>query len=134
MVTAYERKLKVDGKNIVAKFRITLGGQKVLKEKYDTEILNLIFQAIDNAEIMADIFGEALTYKGNENEITDGEEMYDVLVDNGIAGVGDFAEILFGIATKSGLVSESDAQAFVAKAKGLMDDIIGQLNTTEKNE
>ena len=124
MVTAYERKLKVDGKNIVAKFRITLGGQKVLKEKYDTEILNLIFQAIDNAEIMADIFGE----------ITDGEEMYDVLVDNGIAGVGDFAEILFGIATKSGLVSESDAQAFVAKAKGLMDDIIGQLNTTEKNE
>lgn len=134
MTTTYEKKLKIDGKNITARFRLTLGGQRALKEKYDSEMLNLIFQAIDNAEIMADIFGEALSYRGNENEITDGEEMYDILVDNGIAGVGDFAEILFGIATKSGLVSESDAQAFVNKAKGLMDDIIGALDTPEKNE
>lgn len=134
MNNVFERKLKIDGKNITAKFRITLGGQRALKEKYDGEVLNLIFQAIDNAEIMADVFTEALNYRGNENQITDGEEMYDLLVDNGCAGVGDFAEILFGIAAKSGIVSESDAQSFINKAKGLMDDIIGSLDAPVKNE
>ena len=134
MNNVFEKKLKADGKNITAKFRLTLGGQRALKEKYDEEVMGIIFRAIDDPEIMADIFTESLNYRGNENQITDGEEMYDLLVDNGMAGVGDFSELLFGIATKSGIVSEEDAQSFIAKAKGLMGDIIGSLDAPVKNE
>ena len=133
MNRVYEKKLKSEGHNITARFRITLGGQKVLKEKYDDEIMSIIFKALDNAEIMADVFEQALTFRGNDNQITDGEEMYDLLVDNGVSGIGDFADILFGIAAKSGIVSDADAEAFAKKAKGMMDDIIVSLDEPAKN-
>lgn len=128
----YEKKLKVGNKTETVKFRITLGGQKTLKEKYDQEILGILFMAVENAEMAADIFTEALNYRGNDNTITDGEEMYDLLVDNGVCGVGGFAEILFGIAAESGLVSKTEADTFVKKATGVMSEVLGALdNETE---
>lgn len=130
----YDKKLKIGNKTEVAHFRITLGGQKALKEKYEEEILGIIFMAVENAEMAADIFTEALNYRGNENTITDGEEMYDLLVDNGVSGVGGFAEILFGIAASSGLVTKEEADSFIKKASGVMDEVLGTLNEPAKNE
>lgn len=53
----------------------------------------------------------ALNYKDNDNEITDGEQFYDLLVENGRNGAEDFAKVLTDIAVNSGIIKKDQANS-----------------------
>jgi hypothetical protein len=108
------------------RLRLNIGGQRRLKEKYKNTPLAVLMLATQDSVIAADVLNEALNWKGedNTNSIRSGEEFYDLLVDTGAsAGVVDMAELLIGIGTASGLVSEAQGSSFTAKFHDRVDDI-----------
>ena len=118
----YELKLKKDTDTIDIDLRLTLGSQLKLKKKYNENALATIFGSLDDPEKMVSVFNEALNFKGNENVIKDGEELYDLIADNDLGGVSGFQEILSGIARESGLLSEKEREAVKAQTEKLFDD------------
>lgn len=101
-----------DGEQIELKLRINLLGVKNLQNKYiknKTDVLaDVVMNSITDPTVMADIFKEALNYKGNENTIHSGEELYDLLVDNKYRGSFEFIKIMGGISVVSGILSEDE--------------------------
>lgn len=124
MLNTYEITLE-NGKNTVTvALRITIGGQINLKKKLKKEsALDCIFGAIDSPETMAEVLTEALNFKGNENTITTGYELYDILVDNGYAGPESFVPLLTSIAQTSGIISEKQKKMVDNKAIGITEEI-----------
>lgn len=118
----YELNLKRDGEPVKVNLRLTLGSQLTLKKKYNENALSTIFGALDDPEKMVTVFNQALNYKDNENEITDGAELYDLIADNDLGGVTGFQEILSGIARESGLLTEKEKAAVNAQAEKLFDE------------
>lgn len=93
----------------IAKLRLTLKSQKLLREKYpDEAVLSAILSAVDEPEDMEYLLTLALNFEGNDNEIKDGAELYDLLVDNGYCGQEDFMGLAIEIAKNAGLVSQDD--------------------------
>ena len=107
MRKSYDITLDRDGEEIPVQLRLTLGSQMTLKKKYKRTAFATIMDAMDDAEVCADVLGEALTFKGNENTIKDGAELYDLLVDNGYAGYDGIGGLLLGVAAESGIITES---------------------------
>ncbi|MCC8099231.1 MAG: hypothetical protein LIO78_04080 [Clostridiales bacterium] len=100
--------LRVGGQDY--RLRLTLGGQKRLKERFAEETLQTVLSAAGDGECMAALLGEALSWEGSGNPITDGEAFYDLLVDCGYAGQEAFGGLAFDIAACSGLISEGQAR------------------------
>lgn len=90
-------------------FRLTAGAQKELEKRFNATGLQLILESAADAEKMTAILGASANYKGNENPTVDGETIYDLLVDDGVAGEDGFFEISLGIAVASGIMSEKNA-------------------------
>lgn len=134
-----EIKLKVNGVDKKFHLRLTAGGQKILKEKYEENMLATLMGAVDDIDRATDILGIALGYKDNDNEITDGEEFYDLLVENDRNGAEDFAKVLTDIAVNSGIIKKDQANSVVnsinATYKTMFDSLeekaaeIGQVPT-----
>lgn len=131
-MNAYTTKIKVDGKETKLSFRLTLKGQMALKEKYEESAVTTIMSSVDDAEKYATVLTEALNYKGNENTITDGEELYDILVDNGYAGTEDFMRLGVEIGVASGLLSKAQGEKIVKMAAGIIDDALDEAEPEAK--
>lgn len=101
-----------DGEQIELKLRINLLGVKNLQKKYikskNDLLADVVMNSITDPTVMADIFKEALNYKGNENTIHSGEELYDLLVDNKYRGSFEFMKLMGGISVVSGIISEDE--------------------------
>lgn len=113
------------------KLRLTWMGQMNLKKKYKAEALAVIFDAIADIEKAADVFTQALTYKGSENTIKKGEDLFDALVDDGMAGYEGMAKILSGIAVASGVITEKKADQIVSYMIKQMDGTFDELEAEE---
>lgn len=100
--------IKLD--NETYRLRLTLGGQKRLKQRFGEEITQTVLSALGDGETMAALLGEALNWEDSGNKITDGEEFYDLLVDNGYAGQEGFGGLALDLAAVSGLFSEKQAK------------------------
>lgn len=93
----------------VVKLRLTLRGQKAIREKYpDDSVLTTIMDAVDDPEAMDLVLSQALNFDGNDNKIRSGEVLYDLLVDNGYEGQEDFLGLMMDIAKGAGLVTKDD--------------------------
>lgn len=57
-----EVKLKVDGVEKKFHLRLTAGGQKNLKEKYDENMLATLMSAVDDIDRAVDILDASLNY------------------------------------------------------------------------
>lgn len=86
--------------------RLTIAAQLRLKNKFHQESIDTILEAANDLDKLLAVFDEALNYKDNENGEMTGEDLYDVLVDNGVKGTDAFANILFEIANASGILSD----------------------------
>lgn len=141
MRSSYDITLEKGDSRIKICLRLTLGGQINLKKKYKEATgadgvktaLNVIFAAMDDAEIMAGVFTEALCYPGNENTIKDGMELYDLMVDNGYCGSESFVPILTGIAVSSGLLSQDKKDAIDRMAQRKVEEEISAAQEISKN-
>lgn len=130
MRNSYELTLKNGKNDITVNFRLTFGGQIALKKKFPKEsdgkngnegALQIIFAAMDDAEVMVGVFTEALNFVGNENPITNGEELYDLLVDNGYKSSASFVPILTAIANVSGLITDKQKDVIDTMAQNRLD-------------
>ncbi len=101
--------LTVDGREV--RLRLTMGGQLALREQYGEETLPVLLScATDTARLCA-LLTQCLTWPGNENAVTDGMQLYDLLVDEGWQGSERFAALQFDLASVSVLLTQEQAQA-----------------------
>ena len=75
-----------------------------------------VMDALDDLQKQAALFGAALTYKGNPNEITEGFDLIDMLADAGYTPVG-VKELIIELAVTAGVISNGDAAKVVAAIK-----------------
>lgn len=100
-------KLEIGGNTV--KLRLTLRGQKAIREKYpEDSVLSTIMDAVDDPDAMDLVLTQALTFDGNDNKIHSGEKLYDLLVDDGYEGQEDFLGLMMDIAKNAGLVTQDD--------------------------
>lgn len=121
---SYELKLGKD----TFKLRLTLAGQKALMEKNpDTPILAIIVSAVDDPIDMENLLTEALNWDGNKNSVTNGAELYDLMVDAGYCGAKKFMEVVLGIAHNAGLLEESERSKVSRAIKQQLDSTFDSL-------
>lgn len=108
--------------------RLTLGGQKRLKERFSEETLQTVLAAAGDGETMAAVLTEALDWEGSGNPMTDGEALYDLLVDSGYAGQEAFGALAFDLAACSGLISEKQARALKKTLAEAVEAAFAQLD------
>lgn len=68
-------------------FRLTALAQKEMERKFKAPAMQIMFQAVDDIEKMTYLLGVAANYKGNDNPTTDGDDIYNLLVDDGVCGL-----------------------------------------------
>ncbi|MCD8007932.1 MAG: hypothetical protein LUF68_03180 [Clostridiales bacterium] len=100
--------LRLDGQKL--RLRLTVAGQRTLREKFDEEPLQIILSAAMDGERMAALLEEALNWRGNDNGITDGEALYDLLVDEGWSGQVRYGALALDIAAQSALGRDLQAE------------------------
>ena len=89
--------------------------------------MQIMFQAVDDIEKMTYLLGVAANYKGNDNPTTDGDDIYNLLVDDGVCGQDGFFEVACKIAIASGIMSEDFAGKTVEAIKKELDSIISSI-------
>lgn len=119
----YDRIL--DGKQY--SFRLTALAQKEMERKFKAPAMQIMFQAVDDIEKMTYLLGVAANYKGNDNPTTDGDDIYNLLVDDGVCGQDGFFEVACKIAIASGIMSEDFAGKTVEAIKKELDSIISSI-------
>lgn len=92
------------------RLRLTMAGQRALKERYGEDILPFLFSAAADAEKFCALLSQCLSWPGSENPSADGEWLYDRLVDEGWQGQEAFAGLIFRLAVVSGLLREDQAE------------------------
>lgn len=134
-----EMKIKVSDKTEKVHLRLTCGGQRKLKEMFEDETISILMGAINEIDKTVAVLDTALNYKNNDNNITDGEELYDLLVDNGTCGNEDFAKIITDIAVCSGIIKKDQANSLVKSVTATynsmfdsLDDIIEDTKTNKE--
>lgn len=99
--------LRLDGAQV--KLRLTLAGQKALREEYHEEIIETVLGAATDCGRLASLLDAALNWQGNDNLIREGEALYNRLVDEGWCGQEQFGGLAFDIAYYSGIFTEAQA-------------------------
>lgn len=136
MKPTYKIELERDGERIEVELRLTVGGQLALKKKYNENAMSTILEASDDIEKCVSVFNEALKFKDNHNQIQSGEELYDLLVDNGYKDYNDFSDLLLSIGVESGLITQDKKDKLFNTVLGNYDkafDEIFEVSDEEKN-
>lgn len=103
--------IKLELGDVTVKLRLTLKGQKALREKYpEDSVISTIMDAVDDPEAMDLVLTQALNFEGSGNKVRSGEELYDLLVDNGYEGQEDFLGLMMDIAKNAGLLRQEDKE------------------------
>lgn len=124
--------LMVDGQRV--QLRLTVAGQRALRERYQEEPLQTILAAAGDGEKMAALLEAALNWEGNRNGIHNGEELYDLLVDEGWSGQVRFGGLAFDIAAQSGLISQEQAEQLKASIAQAVEEAFQMLDGEEEQE
>ncbi len=103
--------------------RLTAKAQANLESKYGTTITGLLADAIDKAQIRAEMFKAALNWNGNANPITNGYDFCDALVDDGVAGQEAWAAIICDLNVASGIISAATRDEIMNRVRGVFENI-----------
>ncbi len=119
----------------VFQLRFTVGAQMRLKKEFKDEPLDIVMSAVQDTEKFIAIVNEALSWNGNTNpEDINGEQFYDLLVDNGVCGMNELAGVLFSIASVSGLFSEKQMNSLKDGFNQVFDKMFEQITDSERIE
>lgn len=126
--------LNLDGQKLC--LRLTVAGQRTLRERFQEETLQTVLGAAGDSERMAALLDAALNWPGSGNQVTDGEVLYDLLVDQGWNGQVQFGGLAFDIAAQSGLISAEQAEQLKASIAQAVEDAFRLLDggTEEQTE
>lgn len=101
--------------------RLTIGGQRRLKERWQEESLQFLLSAATEPDKLCDLLTQALSWPGSGNPLTDGGELYDRLVDAGWRGQERFAALAFDLGEASGLLTREQADQLTRAVARALD-------------
>lgn len=117
------------------KLRLTRAGQRALRMQYDEPPLSVVLDAQSDEDKMCSLLTQALSWPDSGNPITDGEQLYDLLVDSGYAGPEQFCGLALEIAAASGLMTAEQAgktrQKLASVFRQAFEDGVVELETGE---
>lgn len=122
--------LRLEGQEY--RLRLTLRGQRQLKERFQEETLETVLLAAADAERMCALLGEALNWPESGNAITDGEVFYDLLVDAGYRGQERFGALAFDLAAASGLITEEQARQLKESLRTALNEAFTRLGNPSR--
>lgn len=108
--------LPVGGEKV--RLRLTMAGQRALREQWDEDILSFLLTAAGDPARLCALLTEALNWPESGNDLADGGALYDALVDEGWQGQTQFAALAFQIGVVSGVLT--------AKQAGQLTDAVEQ--------
>lgn len=116
----------------VYKLRITAGAQKELIKEKEKSFFEILFDCMTDSLKCIDVFDKALNFKGNENEIHSGEELYDEMVDEGFEGTERFYDVLLKTAQTSGIINEEQKKKLEKAMKEINKGLYDKVTDVEK--
>lgn len=117
--------LCVDGEEY--RLRLTMAGQRALRQQYDEDILTFLLSAAMEPEKLCALLTQALTWPESGNAVTDGVELFDRLVDGGWQGQAAFAGLAFDLGAASGLLTRSQADELTESVSRALDGVFEAL-------
>jgi hypothetical protein len=133
-MNVYPAKVTIDGRKQTLAFRLDLRHIRELQEAREKDIFDILTDSFTNPCAMADLIGAALSWKGNDNPVVNGDEAYDLLVEAGYCGPVKWTELAAGIASVSGILAPEHGAAMVQRAKQSMQKLVeGQAEKAEEN-
>lgn len=100
----------------------------------NASMMGIIMEAIDDPIAMSDLLTEALTWEGNPNKLRSGEDLYDLMVEDGYSGTEDFLDVVLGIAHNAGLLSEADCARVARSTKRMLRKGMEGLDVPDEDE
>ena len=113
------------------RLRLTVGGQRNLRARFGEDTLQTVFLCAGDSERMCALLTEALNWPQSGNGITDGEQLYDLLVDWGWRGQERFGALAFDLAAASGLLTEEQAGQLKQTLCAAMEEAFSQMGRQE---
>ena len=129
-----ELNLKNREEKVKVHLRLTCGGQLKLKDKYEDSIITVILDAMDDIEKCIDVLETALNHRDNDNVITDGAELYDMLVDNDYSGAAEFGKVLLDVAVASGIIRKDQANSLLNTISRTYEEAFKNIDELEIKE
>lgn len=128
------RFLPLCGEGKEFRLRLTVGAQRELKRQFQEETLETIFLSASDGERMCALLTAALNWPESGNSITDGEGLYDLLVDWGWHGQEQFGGLAFDLAAVSGLITDSQASQLKQALKAAVAEAFSQMGSREEQK
>lgn len=112
--------------------RLPFASQSALGKKYNKDTISLILAAATDNDIFVDVLTNALNWKGNANAITDGGELVEALIDEGIV-CDDVSRVrlMIGIGKASGFISDAKATALEREMQAIEDNLTKEPEAVE---
>ena len=115
------------GEGAEYRLRLTVGGQRNLRARFGEDTLQTVFLAAGDSERMCALLTEALNWSESGNSLTDGEQLYDLLVDWGWRGQERFGALAFDLAAASGLLTEEQAGQLKQTLRNAMEEAFAHM-------
>lgn len=123
-------KIQVAGETVC--LRLDIAAQMELARQFEEDTIQTVLTAATDLERRVALLDAALHWKGNENQVKDGSELHDLLVDEGYAGAGDFGKLALEIAAASGVVTEQQKCAAQEYVLGAVNGTFKALNAEQE--
>lgn len=116
--------------------RLPFLAQSNLCKKYKTGTVQLLLDAATDNDVLVDVLTNSLTWKGNSNNVKDGVELVELLIDNGvITDDVSRATLMLNIAEASGIVSaekrDTIIKAITKRENDTLNSILDDESETE---
>lgn len=109
------------------RLRLTMAGQKALREQWEEDILSFLLTAAGEPERLCSLLTQALNWPDSGNAVTDGGALYDALVDEGWQGQTRFAALVFQLGTVSGVLTPEQARQLTQAVEQTFQQAFQQL-------
>lgn len=122
------------GEGAEYRLRLTVGGQRSLRARFGEDTLQTVLLAAGDTERMCALLTQALNWPDSGNPITDGEQLYDLLVDWGWSGQEQFGALAFELAAASGLITQDQAGKLKQTLHTAMEEAFTRMDQGEPEE
>jgi hypothetical protein len=129
----YEMALNRDGEVLNIALRLTTAAQITLKKHWQENTISTMMNAVDDPERMVDVLTQALNWSGNTNPVKKGDELADIMADNGLLGIIPKQKLMTALCKASGILSEEEHKKMDEQANKLFAELTGTDDTEQGN-
>lgn len=129
----YELELTKDGEVVNVALRLTTAAQITLKKHWQENTIATMMGAVDDPERMVDVLNQALNWPGNANPVKKGDELADIMADNGLLGIVAKQRLMTALCKVSGILSEEEHKKMDDQANKMFAELTGTEDTQQGN-